>query len=75
MLLHKELKLEMLCRRRKRFRLNFVFKYSKAMELRGQHQIKMNMLHGLKERVFCSPNYLRMCRKWAVNGNIRNSQD
>ena len=45
MLLHKELKLEMLCTRRKRFMFNFGFKYSKdiqnvkitrpAMELRG----------------------------------------
>ena len=45
MLLHKELKLEMLCMRRKRSMLNFVLKYSKdiqnvnitrpAMELRG----------------------------------------
>ena len=66
MLLHKEM--EMLCMRRKRFMLNFVFKYSKdiqnvnitkpAMELRKRHKVKMKLLHSLKERVLRSPYYL-----------------
>ena len=60
--------MEMLCTRRKRFMLNFVFKYSNdiqnvyitrpAMEFRGRHKVKMKLPHSLKERVLRSPYYL-----------------